>query len=94
MFSHLKHWQRKFEENIPDPDLKIRRMKTRWGVCNVNKKVVTLNLELYRYDMKCLDYVIIHELAHFLVQNHSKEFWGVVEKYCPNYKEYRRMLKD
>ena len=93
-YSHLKYWQRLFEENIPDPDLKIRKMTTRWGVCNVKKKTVTLNLELFRYDMDCLDYVIVHELSHFLVQNHSKQFWKVVEKYYPNYHEARKKLKN
>lgn len=93
-YQHLENWYRAFEENIPDPNLKIRKMKTRWGVCNTRNHNVTLNFELFRYDMECLDYVIVHELAHFLVPNHSKEFWKVVEKYCPNYKEIRKKLRD
>lgn len=91
---HLTYWHQQFEEPIPNPNLKIRRMKTRWGVCNVKNHNITLNLELFRYDIKCLDYVIIHELAHFLEPNHSKNFWSVVEKYCPNYKEIKKILKD
>ena len=93
-YSHLKREYQRFDENIPDPDLKIKKMKTRWGVCNIKKKQVTLNIELFRYDMECLDYVIVHELSHFLVQNHSKDFWKVVEKYCPNYKEIRKKLRS
>lgn len=93
-YNHLKYWYAEFEERIPDPYLKIRKMKTRWGVCNTKKETVTLNVELLRYDIECLDYVIIHELAHFLVHNHSKQFWSVVAKYCPNYKEIRKKLKD
>lgn len=92
-YSHLMMGYQKFDGNIPCPSLKIRSMKTRWGVCNTKTKVVTLNLELFRYDMECLDYVIVHELAHFLVPNHSKQFWGVVERYCPNYKEIKKKLK-
>lgn len=92
-YNHLMYWYDEFEENIPIPNLKIRKMKTRWGVCNTRSHNVTLNFELFRYDIECLDYVIIHELAHFLEPNHSKKFWSVVEKYCPNYKEIRKKLK-
>ena len=93
-YHHLKDWYERFEEDIPDPNLKIRKMKTRWGVCNTRNHNVTLNFELFRYDMECLDYVIVHELSHFVVQNHSKDFWRVVEKYCPNYKEIRKKLRS
>lgn len=93
-YNHLMYWYDKFDGQVPCPNLKIRKMKTRWGVCNIKNHNVTLNFELFRYDMKCLDYVIIHELSHFLVPNHSKKFWEVVESYCPNYKEIRKILKD
>lgn len=93
-YNHLMYWWDEFEEKLPVPHLKIRKMKTRWGVCNTKNHNVTLNFELFRYDMKCLDYVIVHELSHFLVSNHSKEFWHVVEKYCPDYKEIKKMLKE
>lgn len=83
-----------YEENIPYPSLRIRKMKTRWGVCNTKLKVVTLNSELIRYDLEKLDYVIIHELAHLIHHNHSKQFWLLVEKYCPNYKKIRKELRD
>ena len=93
-YNRLMYWQRQFEENIPIPNLKIRKMKTRWGVCNIKNHNITLNLDLIRYDLECLEYVIIHELSHFLVHNHSKEFWKIVEKYCPNYKEIRKKLRS
>lgn len=89
----LTFWYEKFQEPIPNPNLKIRKMKTRWGVCNTKNHNVTLNYELYRYDIDCLEYVIIHELSHFLEPNHSKNFWRIVEKYCPNYKEIKNKLK-
>ena len=93
-FNHLEYWLDKYEEKIPNPNLKIRKMKTRWGVCNTKNHNVTLNRELYRYDIKCLDYVIIHELSHFIEPNHSSDFWIQVSKYCPNYKEIRKILND
>ena len=92
-YNHLMYWYDEFEESIPIPQLKIRKMRTRWGVCNTKTKNITLNLELFRYDIECLDYVVIHELSHFIEPNHSKKFWGIVEKYCPNYMEIKKKLK-
>ncbi|MBP3921126.1 MAG: DUF45 domain-containing protein [Bacilli bacterium] len=84
----------RYEEEIPYPKLKIRSMKTRWGVCNIRDDSVTLNSKLIEYDVSKLDYVIIHELSHFIYFNHSKKFWNQVSKYTPNYKQIRRELRD
>ena len=92
--NHLDYWYNKYEEKIPVPNLKIRKMKSRWGVCNIKNNNVTLNSELLKYDIECLDYVIIHELSHFIHFNHSKEFWAQVAKYCPNYKKIRQILRN
>ncbi len=89
----LNIWYNRFEEDIPYPILKIRKMKTRWGVCNKKNNSVTLNSELIKYSLDKLDYVIIHELSHFRYFNHSKEFWKLVEKYEPNYKKIRKELR-
>lgn len=92
--THLEECYSRFEEKIPFPKLKCLKMKTRWGVCNTKTKTITLNSELLRYEVECLDYVIIHELSHLLVPNHSSKFWSVVVKYCPNYKEIRKKLRS
>lgn len=83
-----------FDEKIPYPKLKIRSMKTRWGVCNRRDNSITLNLELIKKDHKYLNYVIVHELSHFVHFNHSKAFWKTVEKYCPEYKLVRKELRE
>lgn len=80
--------------DIPYPSLVIRKMKTRWGVCNVKTHKVTLNLELIKKDKKYLDYVIVHELSHMLHADHSKEFWKCVEANCPDYKKLRKELNN
>lgn len=90
----LDYNYQRFQEKIPYPKLKIRNMKTRWGVCNRKNISVTLNSRLLEYSIEKLDYVIIHELSHFVHFNHSTSFWTVVEKYCPNYKLIRKELKD
>ena len=79
--------------NIPNFSLKIRKMKTRWGVCNYVKNTVTLNSELIKYQREIIDYVIVHELSHFTYHNHSKEFWDYVKIYFPDYKKARKELR-
>ncbi len=88
------YWYKMFEEKIPYFKLKKRNMKTRWGVCNRKSNTITLNTNLIKYDIECLDYVIIHELSHLIEFNHSNSFWKLVEKYCKNYKKIKRKLKE
>jgi len=83
-----------FKEDIPYPTLKIRKMTSRWGVCNRKNNSVTLNLELIKWDIVYVDYVIVHELSHFVHFNHSKAFWETVSKYCPSYKILRKNLRE
>lgn len=83
-----------FSRKIPYPALRIRKMTTRWGVCNVKTKTVTLNLELMKRDIKYLDYVIVHELSHLIYANHSSNFWSLVEENMPDYKKYRKEMKE
>lgn len=75
------------EEEIPDFTLKIRSMKSKWGVCNRANNTITLNLNLIGCSEDFIKYVIIHEICHFSVFNHSKDFYRLVKKYMPNYKE-------
>lgn len=89
----LNYWYNNFDRSIPYPKLRIRKMTSRWGVCNYKDNVVTLNLDLIKKNISCLDYVIVHELSHFIEHNHSSNFWKVVESNYPNYKEIRKELK-
>ena len=89
----LKTIYEKFEEKIPYPKLKIRKMKTRWGVCNKKDDSITLNLDLVKEDKIYLDYVIVNELSHFIHFNNRKSFWLLVNKYVPNYKEIRKEMR-
>ncbi len=91
---HYDYWYQQFEEPIHKPKLKFRKMKTRWGVCNRRDDSITLNTRLLEYDTKYLDYVIIHELSHLVHFDHSKEFWQVVGKYCPDYRVLRKEMRD
>lgn len=90
----LKYNYSLFEENIPYPKLKIRNMKTRWGVCNRKDLSVTLNSRLIHESLDKIDYVVIHELSHLVHFDHSREFWNTVGKYCPNYKRIRKEMRE
>ena len=83
-----------FDEDIPFPKLKIRSMKTRWGVCNKRDNSVTLNSKLIQYSIHEIDYVIIHELSHFVHFDHSREFWETVRMHMPDYKKAVAILKE
>lgn len=83
-----------FKEAKYKPLLKIRKMKGKWGVCNITNKTITLNLELIKLNPKYLIYVIYHELCHLKHPNHSKDFWTLVEKYVPNYKQIKKEMKN
>lgn len=91
---HLDEVYNKFTRKVPYPKLVIRKMKTRWGVCNKKLEKVTLNYNLIYKNPKYLDYVIVHELSHFIHFDHSKEFWKLVEENEPNYKKIRKEMRE
>ena len=76
------------------PLVKIRAMKSRWGSCQPSKGIITLNAKMIAAPREAIEYVVLHEFAHFIHPNHSKEFWSLVYKYYPNYKEVRKYLKN
>ncbi len=83
-----------FSRKIPYPKLRIRKMTSRWGVCNIMTHIITLNLNLIKRDTKYLDYVIVHELSHLIHGDHSSRFWKLVGENMPDYKKYREEMKE
>ena len=90
----LNYNYERFSRKIPYPKLRIRKMTTRWGVCNIKTHIITLNLELIKRDVCYLDYVIIHEMSHLRYGDHSNLFWKLVEENMPDYKKYRDEMKE
>lgn len=74
------------------PRVTIRRMKTRYGSCSVNSSRITLNDILMFAPRECAEYVVLHELAHFLHPNHGKAFYQFIERYMPDWKEREKVL--
>lgn len=71
----------------------IKEMNTRWGSCNYIKKRINLNLKLIEKPIECIEYVILHELAHLKHPNHSKEFYDYIYQYMEDHVERRKKLK-
>lgn len=74
-------------------NVKINSAKTRWGSCS-GKNSINYSWRLIMADERCIDYVIIHELAHISEHNHSDKFWAIVQKYMPDYKMQEKRLKE
>jgi predicted metal-dependent hydrolase len=75
------------------PSVTVRSMKTRWGSCSVHRGSIRLNSHLRFAPPESIDYVVLHELAHFLYPNHSKDFYGFIERYMPDWKQRKELLK-
>ncbi len=73
--------------------LRIKNQKTRWGSCSA-KGNINLNLRLLMAPVEAIDYVIIHELCHLEILNHSPAFWQLVESHCPHYRHWRKWFKQ
>ncbi|MDD3977697.1 M48 family metallopeptidase [Methanomicrobium antiquum] len=71
----------------------IRKQKTRWASCS-SQKTLNFNLRLAALPPHLRDYIIIHELSHIEEHNHSKNFWRIVERFCPKYRECKKELSE
>lgn len=71
---------------------KIKKMKTCWGTCNIEKQRIWANLQLVKKPPECLEYIVVHELVHLLERNHTSRFNALVEEYCPTWKEAKKLL--
>lgn len=77
---------------IPKPRIFIRKMKTLWGSCSVSRNIVTFNFYLIKARIPYIDYVVLHELVHFLYPNHSKLFYDFLSNYMPDWKDRKKVL--
>ena len=78
---------------IDIPEIKARIMTSKWGVCYTKNNKITINSYLIHYPFDCLEYIMVHEMTHFIIPNHSKRFYEIVSNNMPNYKEADSKLK-
>ena len=70
----------------PINHISFKHMRTRWGSCNKAKGYINLNLDLITKKKEFIEYVVLHELAHLVYTNHSKDFYALISKHMPDYK--------
>lgn len=78
--------------NVSVDEWRIRRMKTRWGSCNIAARRVWFSLELARKPEPCLEYIVVHELTHLLERGHGARFKALMDGFLPDWRERRKLL--
>jgi predicted metal-dependent hydrolase len=69
-------------------------MKTKWGSSSPSRRTVRLNLELAKFAPECLDYVALHEVAHFLAPDHGMEFLAILDGHMPGWRDIKNRLNE
>jgi len=92
MIPLIKKWETKI--GITVKELKIRKMKTKWGTCNPKAKRIRLNLELAKKPLHCIEYVLVHEMIHFLAKGHNNKFKELISSYLPQWEQYKNELNN
>lgn len=77
-----------------EPILATRLMTSKWGVCFTTKNKINISSYLIHYPLECLEYIMVHEMTHFIVPNHSKRFYQVVKRNMPDYEIANAKLKQ
>ena len=88
----LDKWQPVIGKKVSEWD--IKKMKTRWGSCNIVKKRIWLNLELAKKPPECLEYVFVHEMVHLLEPYHNARFKGFMDKFLPQWRNFNDALSS
>lgn len=88
----LAQWESVMEVRVAD--WRIKRMKTRWGSCNIQARRVWLNLELAKKAPGCLEYILVHEMVHLLERHHSERFRALMDRFMPDWRLHRDALNQ
>lgn len=72
----------------------IKKMRTKWGSCNIEKQSILLNLNLAKVSQECIEYIVVHELIHLLEKHHNDNFKFYLNKFLPKWEEYKKTLNQ
>lgn len=86
----IEQWQ--IKTGVVADDWGVKKMKTKWGSCNIEAKRIWLNLDLAKKPPECLEYIIVHELVHLLERNHNKRFIAYMDAFMPKWRMHRDTL--
>lgn len=87
---YISKWEKEMKVKVNE--FGIKKMKTKWGTCNIAAHRIWLNLELAKKPITCLEYIIIHEMTHLLERNHNSRFVALMNSFLPNWKEVKEEL--
>jgi predicted metal-dependent hydrolase len=92
----IPHLIKKWEKitGICVKELKIKKMKTKWGTCNPKCQRVWLNLELAKKPLHCSEYVLVHEMTHFIERNHTEKFKLLLKSFMPQWTHHKDELNN
>ncbi|RZJ78982.1 MAG: M48 family peptidase [Flavobacterium sp.] len=82
------------EMKLRDVHFGIRKMKTKWGSCNIENRMLSFNIELSKKPIDCIEYIVVHELVHLLERNHNKNFIILMDKFLPNWRIQKKILNE
>lgn len=82
------------KHGVKKPVINIRSMRARWGSCVKDKRIIILNSELIKAPKYCIEYVVLHELVHFIYSSHSADFFGFLASIMPDWQERKRTLDE
>ena len=88
----FEHWQTVLGVHVAHWG--IKKMKTKWGSCNIEARRVWVNLELAKKPLQCLEYIVVHELMHLLERQHSERFMYLIDKHLPDWRSRRVLLNE
>lgn len=88
----IEKWQRKIGVELKG--WQVRKMRTKWGTCNIEAGRILLNLELSKKPNYCLEYIVVHELVHFIERHHNDRYLSFMDKFLPNWRIYRDELNE
>lgn len=72
----------------------VKKMKTKWGSCNIQQARIWLNLELAKKPVECVEYILVHEMVHLLERNHNDAFKNHMDRFLPQWRSYRDILNN
>lgn len=86
----IEKWETKI--NVLVNEFRVKKMKTRWGTCNLKAKRIWLNLELAKKPVEWLEYIVVHEMVHLLERKHNDRFISLLNEFMPKWKFYKDEL--
>lgn len=86
----IQKWEKTM--GVSSNEFAVKKMKTKWGTCNIEAKRIWLNLELAKKPYQCIEYIVVHEMAHLLERNHNSNFVALMDNYLPEWRQLKTEL--